>query len=263
LLSNIVLDELDQELEQRGLFFVRYADDCNIYVGSERSAKRVMVSVVRFIEGRMRLTVNRAKSAVAMPEERHFLGFRLRRDPLSGDVEVLLSKRSEQRLDARIRELTPRNAGRTLVAVIVDLNVFLRGWLGFFGICTSGIERTLHNRDAHIRRRLRAFQLKQWKRKRTMVRKLIALGVRPNTAWRSLYGGRTSLWKASHTPAVNRGLGNEHFAKRGLFSLEKTWKLDARALDAPVQRELDFGKPSRSKTGRPRGKKPAVPKSRM
>ncbi len=263
LLSNIVLDELDQELERRGLTFVRYADDCNVYVGSERAGKRVMASVVRFIEGRMRLTVNRAKSAVAMPEERHFLGFRLRRDPLSGEVEVLLSKRSEERLDARIRELTPRNAGRTLTAVIGDLNVFLGGWLGFFGVCTSGIERTLQYRDAHIRRRLRALLLQQWKRKRTMVRKLIGLGVKPNTAWRTVYEGHKSLWKASHTPAVDYGLRSAYFAARGLLSLKEKWKASGQAMDAPVQRELDFGIPSRSRTGRSRRSKAAAPKSRM
>ena len=110
LLSNIVLDELDWELDQRGLAFVRYADDCNIYVASERAAHRVMAGVVRFIESRLRLKVNAAKSAVAKPEERHFLGFRLRHG-VDGDVEVLLSKRSLDRLDEKIRELTPRNWG--------------------------------------------------------------------------------------------------------------------------------------------------------
>jgi group II intron reverse transcriptase/maturase len=109
LLSNIVLDELDQELGRRGHRFVRYADDSNIYVRSERAGQRVMASVKLFIERRLRLQVNEAKSAVARPEERHFLGFRLRREPLDGSVEVLLSKRSRERIGERIRELTRRS----------------------------------------------------------------------------------------------------------------------------------------------------------
>jgi len=109
LLSNIVLDELDTELSRRGLCFVRYADDSNIYVRGERAGKRVMASITRFIEGRMRLVVKREKSAVARPEERHFLGFSLRRKPLEETVQVLLPRRSEERLDQKIRELTPRS----------------------------------------------------------------------------------------------------------------------------------------------------------
>lgn len=107
LLSNIVLDELDRELEQRGHHFVRYADDANIYVQSERAGKRVMVSIAKFIEKRLRLKINESKSAVAKPEERHFLGFRLKVNPLSEEVEVLLSKRTKDRIDEKIREMTP------------------------------------------------------------------------------------------------------------------------------------------------------------
>jgi hypothetical protein len=102
--------------------------------------------------------VNEQKSAVAHPEERHFLGFRLRREPLEGEVEILLSKQSRDRIAARIRELTPRNWGNSLRACIRQLNGDLLGWIGFFGICTAGEERTLSNLDAHIRRRLRAIQ---------------------------------------------------------------------------------------------------------
>src|ERR1041384_6747752 len=108
LLSNIVLDELDRELEQRGHRFVRYADDCNIYVRSQRTGERVMASIVRFIERRLRLKVNAEKSAVSRPEKRHFVGFSLRREPLDGSVEVHLSARSKLRIDEKVRELTPR-----------------------------------------------------------------------------------------------------------------------------------------------------------
>jgi len=241
LLSNIVLDELDQELARRGHRFVRYADDSNIYVGSERAGKRVMASVVGFIEGRMRLKVNQAKSAVARPEERHFLGFRLRREPLEGEVEVLLSKRSEERISQRIVELTPRNWGGSMKMCIHRINEYTRGWLGFFGICTTGIERTLQRLDAHIRRRLRAIQLKHWKTKRTIARRLIQLGSRRQTAWRRVYEGRKSLWALSHDPVVDRALRNAYFAERGLRSLADGWREMTWQVVAPAQQELALG----------------------
>ncbi len=230
LLSNIVLDELDRELAQRGHRFVRYADDCNIYVGSERSGQRVMASVVKFIEGRMRLKVNLAKSAVARPEERHFLGFRLRREPLTGEAEVLLSARSKSRIDEKVRELTPRNLGQSLKGCIKQVNAYLLGWIGFFCICTAAEERTLQALDAHIRRRLRAIVLRHWKRRRFIARHLISLGVRPKTAWQGVYKGHRSWWALSHTSVVERGLRNAYFAERGLVSLAERWK-DHHALD--------------------------------
>jgi RNA-directed DNA polymerase len=241
LLSNVVLDELDHELSQRGHRFVRYADDCNIYVRSERAGKRVMASVVKFIERRLRLNVNVAKSAVARPEERHFVGFRLRREPLNGDIEVLLSKRSKTRIDTRIRELTPRTWGGSLDTCIRQANVYLVGWLGFFGICTSGIERTLGGLDAHIRRRLRALKLADWKRKFVMARKLIQLGVSSKAAWRGVYDGRKSLWALSHSPAVDRGLRNAFFAERGLVSLRERWRTHHESVEAPKQLTLALG----------------------
>jgi RNA-directed DNA polymerase len=241
LLSNVVLDELDRELSRRGHRFVRYADDSNIYVRSERAGQRVMASVTDFIERRMRLEVNKDKSAVAKPEERHFVGFRLRREPLDGDVEVLLSKRSKERINTRIREMTPRNWGRSLAACILKLNAYLLGWLGFFGNCTPGEERVFQYLDAHIRRRLRAMLLKQWKQKRFIARRLIKLGVKPKTAWRNVYEGHKSLWALCHTPAVDRGLRNAYFAERGLVSLQEKWKADARYTNVPVQLALALG----------------------
>ena len=241
LLSNIVLDELDHELARRGHRFVRYADDVNIYVRSERSGQRVMASVVRFIEGRLRLKVNAAKSAVARPEERHFVGFCLRREPEDGRVEVVLSKRSKTRIDETIRKLVPRNWGRSLRDCIARLNVYLLGWIGFFWICTEAAVRVLSNLDAHIRRRLRALVLKQWKRKRTIARRLIRLGVKPKTAWK-VYQGHRSWWALSHSPPVDRGLRNAYFAERGLASLvERRRELQSRAIIAPVQLTLPLG----------------------
>ncbi len=242
LLSNIVLDELDAELSQRKLHFVRYADDCNIYVRSERSGHRVMASVSRFIEGRLRLKVNKAKSAVARPEERHFLGFRLRRELESGEAEVLLSKRSKDRINKKIQELTPRTWGRSLKDCIQGLGDYLDGWIGFFWVCTDAEARTFGNLDAHIRRRLRALVLRHWKRRRFIVRQLIRLGVKPKTAWRGVYKGRCSWWALSHIPAVDRGLRNAYFAKRGLVSILEEWR--ERRLKhgtAPVQMQLALG----------------------
>lgn len=242
LLSNVVLDELDWELARRGHRFVRYADDCNVYVRGERSGKRVMASVVRFIECRLRLKVNVAKSAVARPEERHFVGFRLRREPLTGEVEVLLSKRSKGRIDEKVRELTPRTWGRSLSDCIRRLNAYLLGWVGFFWVCTAAEERTLHNLDAHIRRRLRAIVLRHWKRKRTIARRLIRLGVKPKTAWSGVYKEHRSCWALSHSPSVDRGLRNAYFAERGLVSLaERRRELWPQVVIAPAQMELALG----------------------
>lgn len=241
LLSNIVLDELDRELQRRGHRFVRYADDCNIFVRSIRAGERVMASVRDFIERRMRLKVNLAKSAVARPEERHFLGFSLRREPLDGTVDVLLSKRSKERIDETIRRLTPRNWGRSVSACITAANTVLTGWIAFFGICTQGVERVLHGLDAHIRRRLRAITLKHWKRRTTQVRNLIRRGVKPKLAWRTVYGARRGVWALSHSPAVDRALDNAYFAQSGLKSLRNQWLERQRAIAAPVQLTLALG----------------------
>ena len=139
LLSNVVLDEFDSELQRRGLRFVRYADDCNIFVRSLRAGQRVMASIRRFLERRLRLQVNEEKSKVARPEEIHFLGFRLRMAP-EGKVEVHISARTKERLDARIQELTPRNWGRSPTACITEVNRYLQGWIAYFRICTEESE---------------------------------------------------------------------------------------------------------------------------
>ena len=243
LLSNIVLDELDWELDARGHRFVRYADDQNIYVRSERAGHRVMESVRQFIEKRLKLRVNATKSAVAKTEERHFLGFRLERDPMEGEVSVRLSKRSKKRIDDKIREKTPRNWGSSLNKCIGKLNEYLTGWVEFFKVCSERERGIFESIDAHTRRRLRALILKQCKRKRHIARKLIQLGVRPKTAWNSVYRGRQSLWALSHIAAVERGLRNAYFAKRGLVSLAASWdRLNPKTVvTVPVQLSLDLG----------------------
>ena len=197
-----------------------------------------MASITRFIERRLRLKVNAAKSAVARPDDRHFLGFSLRINPHDGSVEVLLSQRTQKRAMQRIRELTPRRWGSSLRRCISQINVYLRGWYGFFGICTAGADRTLRNLDARIRRRLRAIQLKQWKRQRTIARKLTHLGVPRKMARRRIYAGRKSVWALSHDYAVDCGLRNAYFADRGLLSLASIHRQALKALAAPRQLEL-------------------------
>ena len=238
LLSNVVLDELDRELARRGHRFVRYADDCNVYVRSERAGRRVMASLTGFIEGRLRLKVNQAKSAVARPEERHFLGFRLRADSRTGTVEVLLSERTKRRAMERIRQLTPRNWGGTLESCILKINGWLRGWHGFFGIVSPSEQYTLRALDAHIRRRLRAIVLHHWKRKRTIVRKLIALGVPRRSAWKQVYAGRKSWWALSHIPAVDHGMRKAYFANRGLIFLVELHRHPHQRIVAPGSPQL-------------------------
>jgi RNA-directed DNA polymerase len=243
LLSNVVLDELDWELQERGHRFVRYADDANIYVKSERAGQRVMASVSDFIDRRLRLKVNAAKSAVAQPQERHFLGFSLRREPLDGSVEVGLSKRTKERIDSKIRELTPRNWGSSLKTCIASINAYVIGWTGFFGICSEQVEPILRALDARLRRRLRAMELRQYKRKRTIVHRLIQFGIRAKTAWRSIYSGRKSWWALSHSLVVDRALQNSLWDARGLETFRQRYRSHpARmAVPIPAQAELVLG----------------------
>jgi group II intron reverse transcriptase/maturase len=238
LLSNIVLDELDRELAQRGHRFVRYADDCNVYVRSEQAGQRVMASLARFIEGRLRLKINRDKSAVARPEQRHFLGFRLRSDPQTRTVEILLSERTKRNAMDRIRQLTPRTWGGTIDRAIARINAWLAGWHQFFGIVSVSEMQAMRKIDGHIRRRLRAIILRHWKRRRTIARKLVALGVKRQSAWRQIYQGRRSWWALSHTHAVDHGLRNAFFAKRGLMSVVEAHHRRHQPVVAPVAPQL-------------------------
>jgi len=238
LLSNIVLDELDWELARRGHRFVRYADDGKLYVRSERAGRRVMASVTEFIERRLRLKVNEAKSAVARPEERHFLGFRLRLDPHTGTVEVLLSERTKRNAVQKVKQLTPRTWGDTLVSCIARINAWLRGWHGFFGIASASEMQMMRKIDAHLRRRLRAILLRHWKRKRTIARNLVKLGVPRRSAWRQVYQGNRSWWALSHIPAVDHGLNRAFFRERGLVGLVEMHRREHQHTVAPESPQL-------------------------
>ncbi|MCP5112450.1 MAG: group II intron reverse transcriptase/maturase [bacterium] len=231
LLSNVVLDEFDRELERRGHRFVRYADDCQVFVRSERAGHRVMASLTRFLECRMRLSVNQEKSAVRRPEEVHFLGFRL--ETRKGrDVEVLLSVKTEKRLARTIREMTPRTWGRSLTSCIEAINRYLTGWVTHFRLCTGDGAMRLRIFDAHIRRRLRMIAVRQRKRPRFLVRHLVARGAKLRTAKLAAYNGR-GLWYRSNHVGVTRAYPNAWFHER-LVSLAQRW-LDLN----PVPQESD------------------------
>jgi group II intron reverse transcriptase/maturase len=218
LLSNIVLDELDHELGRRGQCFVRYADDLSIYVKSERAGQRVFENVTRFLEQRMKLVVNRQKSAVSRPRGRHILGFSIRPNMQKKQVKLDISKRTKERLRERIRELTPRNYGRSLRGAIRRINAFLRGWAEYFGVA-EWAEGTARYADGHIRRRLRAILLQHWKRNKTMRRKLTGLGA-PRALVERGVGASRGPWRQSNLQVVTMGLRNEHFERWGLLSLD-------------------------------------------
>ena len=209
LLSNLVLDELDQELERRGHRFCRYADDCNIYVRSHRAGDRVMRSVCRFVTAELRLKVNVSKSAVARPEERKFLGFRISNDGRQRQI----APQALARFKTRVRELTRRTLGVSLPQLVEQLAPYLVGWRGYFGLCDA--PRVLANLDAWIRRRLRMYLWRQWQTGHHRFDELRRRGVpRFNAAVAA--GSPTGFWRMSSHPAVQQALRNRYFDSVGL-----------------------------------------------
>jgi group II intron reverse transcriptase/maturase len=221
LLSNIVLDELDRELSRRGLRFVRYADDCQIFAKSRRAGERIMASTTRFIESRLRLKVNQTKSAVDFSGRRHFLGFRLGASR-SGWLTVNLSGRSFERIKTRIQELTPRNWGGSLNSCMDRLTRYLRGWMGYFHLCTQGVYRTLRYLDGHIRRRLRVILIRQKKRARHLYRHLCKHGASRRAAKTTAYSRRGPWWQ-SRSSGMHQAYPNSWFNDR-LVSLVAEWQ---------------------------------------
>lgn len=213
LLSNILLDELDKELERRGHVFCRYADDCNIYVTSQRAGERVLASVEQFLKERLRLTVNRAKSAVDRPWKRIFLGYSMtnHRTPRLkvGEIPV-------QRLMAKVRKITRKGRGRNIKKVIEELTPKLRGWVVYFR--DAEVKNVFEELDGWVRRKLRCMLWRQWKRPSTRARKLMGRGLPEVRAWQSAYNGRGPWWNsgASH---MNLAYRKSHFTELGLPSL--------------------------------------------
>lgn len=211
LLSNIVLDELDKELERRGHRFVRYADDMIILVRSEEAAKRVLASITEFIESRMLLKVNLAKSRICKPYEVNYLGH-----TLLPKGELGLSRQSEERLKDKLRKLTRRNRGISLEQMVKELNPVLRGWLAYFR--GARMKKKLAKLESWLHRKLRCFKLKQCKRASGIIRFLTKLGV---PKWRSILLGvsHKGWFRKSGTPQAHEGMSKEWFAKIKLFSL--------------------------------------------
>jgi len=218
LLSNIVLDELDKELEKRGLPFVRYADDCNIYVRSERAGQRVMTSITKFIEGKLKLKVNKEKSAVDRPWKRKFLGFSF---TFHKDPKIRIAKESIKRFKQRIQELTSRRKSMNMTDRIEKLNRYLVGWLGYYQLAeTPSIFRDL---DSWIRRRLRMIRWKEWKKVQTKYKNLKKLGVKTGKAW-EWANTRKAYWRVAQSPILHKALGDQYWVKQGLKSLFKRYQ---------------------------------------
>lgn len=213
LLSNILLDELDKELERRGHQFVRYADDCNVYVKSEAAGERVMTSLERFLAKRLRLKINRTKSAVAKPEERKFLGYTITR--YGGKPQLKIAPKSVQRIKAKLKPLLRRGRGMKLADTIDRLNRITRGWVAYFRLIRD--KSALSAIDGWIRRHLRDIQWRQWKTPRTRFRKLLNLGL-PIAQARSVYN-HSGPWQNARSPQMNFALSNAKLARMGLKSL--------------------------------------------
>jgi group II intron reverse transcriptase/maturase len=215
LLSNIMLDELDKELEQRGHRFVRYADDCNIYVKSERAGKRVYEGIKGFLETKLKLKVNESKSAVDKPEKRKFLGFSFYRKK-GGEPRIRVHNRSFQRLREKVRKVTNRNWGVSMEHRLKKLAEITNGWVNYFGVADA--ESQLQKLDGWIRRRLRACIWRQWKKVKTRFKNLKKLGASKEKAW-EFANTRKGYWKISNSPILSTTITNQRLEKKGFKSL--------------------------------------------
>lgn len=236
LLANIYLDQLDKELEHRGLRFVRYADDVNIYVRSQRAAERVMASCTEYLEKKLRLEVNREKSTIGSPMELKFLGFRLAETPYG--VWIAPHEKSKKRFKDRIREITKRHRGVRLETVTSELKSYERGWFGYYGI-GPGIG-FFENLDGWIRRRIRAFMLVQWKTPKNIQRNLKRIGGIPHDCKSWEYVKSVSYkrhkWRASLSPVIHRILNNDDLQhETGMYYMTDDWsKIQARFPRSPL-----------------------------
>ena len=213
LLSNLVLDELDRELERRDHRFVRYADDCNVYVRSERAGQRVMESISRFITLKLKLRVNETKSAVARPQQRKFLGFSFTAGP---EVKRVIAPKALSQFRQRIRDITRRAKSVSIETTMGELAPFMRGWRGYFGFCQT--PEVLDYLTRWVRLRLRAALWRQWKTPRRRRAALLALGVHQRLASNTA-GSSRGAWYLARAKALSVGLSNAYFKSLGLPSL--------------------------------------------
>jgi RNA-directed DNA polymerase len=215
LLANITLDPLDKELERRGHHFARYADDFLIMVKSAKAAERVMASLTRYVEGRLKLVVNRAKSQAAPLKQCAFLGFQI------GAVgKVVWTAKVQARFKQRVREITRRNRGHRVQDVIDELRRYVTGWLNYFGI--SHTYTGLLELEEWVRRRVRLYYWKQWKRPRTRRRHLIALGIKPEEVHMATRS-RKGYWRMSGNSIVQRALTNRWLHEQGVPDMRTSW----------------------------------------
>jgi len=211
LLSNIVLNELDNELERRGHKFVRYADDCNIYVRSQEAGERVMESISNFIESKLKLLVNREKSQVCEVRQTKFLGH-----TIQNDGSLTIAKKSIERFKEKVRTITKRNRGVNIEQLISELTPIMRGWLTYFR--NARCKKMMQNLDAWMRRKLRCFRIKQCKRVITLQRFLESRGVDSWQSWILSLSGK-GYWRKSSCPQVHQAMGNKWFDEIGLYNL--------------------------------------------
>ena len=214
LLSNILLDDLDKELERRGHKFCRYADDCNVYVGSQRAGERVMKSLTRFLQAKLKLTVNPIKSAVDKPWKRKFLGFSLTAERVRIRVATPSVKRLQEKLRAKFRE----GRGRNLRAFIESLKPLLRGWANYFSVAET--RQVFEKLDEWIRRKLRCMEWRKWKRPKTRMQRLAALGLNGDQTRLGAFNGRGPWWNAGATH-MNEALPTSYFRNLGLILLSE------------------------------------------
>lgn len=214
LLSNILLTDLDRELERRGHAFCRYADDCNIYVRSERAGQRVLASITHFLEGRLKLRVNREKSAVDRPWKRSFLGYTV--CSRQRNVRLKVAPKPIQRLKATLKALFRMGRGRSIRRILADLAPKLRGWVNYFR--HADVKGIFEELDGWVRRHLRKILWRQWKRSYTRARMLMRLGLAEVRAWTSATNGRGPWWNAGASH-LNHALPKKLFDRLGLVSL--------------------------------------------
>ncbi|WP_341348909.1 reverse transcriptase domain-containing protein [Syntrophorhabdus aromaticivorans] len=213
LLSNILLDDLDKELERRGHRFCRYADDCNVYVKSAKAGERVMASLTSFLEKKLRLKVNGKKSAVAAPWVRKFLGYSMTRQAIP---RLKVAPESVHRLKGQIKEILRKGRGRAISRVINDLTPVLRGWMEYFRL--ASVKATFELIDEWIRRKLRCVLWRQWKTARTRAKRLMERGIEQVRAYTSAFNGHGPWWNAG-AQHMNRALPVKWFTQQGLISL--------------------------------------------
>ncbi len=218
LLSNIMLDDLDKELEQRGHKFVRYADDCNIYVKTQRAGERVMESVKTFLEKKLKLKVNPKKSKVDRASRLKFLGFSFFKR--KGEVLIRVANRSRERFCEKLRRLTKRTRTGKLEDVIQEINRYTMGWIGYYRLANT--PSVYEDLDSWIRRRLRQMIWKRWKRGITRYREMVKLGVPRGRAGQEAVG--KSPWHMAKTPVVNEALSNNYFRHSGLKSIKTRYQ---------------------------------------